>query len=109
MSDEDWEQGFAKSIGIFLNGEAISSTDRFGDRIVDDTFYCIVSASELDLDWMLPPERWGRAWEVWLDTSEPTTVRPSSPGRRVGAGEIISVTSRSLMILRRSDPSHTGN
>jgi isoamylase len=109
MTDEDWEQGFAKSIGIFLNGEAISSTDRFGDRIVDDTFYCIVSASELDLDWVLPPERWGRTWEVWLDTAESTRVRPSSPGPRVDAGDVLTVTARSLMLLRRIDPARSAS
>jgi isoamylase len=46
MSDDDWETGFARSVGVFVNGESIQTTDLFGGRIVDDTFLVILNASE---------------------------------------------------------------
>ncbi len=74
MSDNDWENGYAKAIGVLLDGEAISTPDRFGGRVVDDTFYVMFNASELDLPWTLPSKlraaaRHGEPWVVQLDTS----------------------------------------
>ncbi|MDQ1356266.1 MAG: isoamylase, partial [Acidimicrobiaceae bacterium] len=37
MSEDDWQEGYAKSMAVFLNGEAIPGPDNRGDRIVDDT------------------------------------------------------------------------
>ncbi len=54
MSDNDWDNGYAKAVGVLLDGEAISTPDRFGGRVVDDTFYVMLNASELDLPWTLP-------------------------------------------------------
>ena len=35
MSDEDWGAGFAKSLGVFLNGDEIPSVDAAGRRVLD--------------------------------------------------------------------------
>jgi glycogen operon protein len=37
MSDDDWQTGFAKSLGVFLNGEGLTAPDREGNRVVDDS------------------------------------------------------------------------
>ena len=44
MTDEDWEAGFARSIGVFLNGDAIPDPGPRGERIVDDSFYVLFNA-----------------------------------------------------------------
>jgi isoamylase len=44
MSEEQWTQVFAKSLGVFLNGEAIASRGPQGDRIRDDSFYVLFNA-----------------------------------------------------------------
>ncbi|MGH9071643.1 MAG: glycogen debranching protein GlgX, partial [Acidimicrobiales bacterium] len=38
MGDADWQQGYAHAMGVFLNGDAIPSTDMRGERVVGDTF-----------------------------------------------------------------------
>jgi hypothetical protein len=38
MSDSDWEAGFARSVGVFLNGSGITDRDRRGRRITDESF-----------------------------------------------------------------------
>jgi glycogen operon protein len=38
MSQEDWDNGWARSLGIFLNGAAIPTPDRRGNRVRDDSF-----------------------------------------------------------------------
>ena len=37
MTEEDWQTGFAKSLGVFLNGDGIDTPGPRGERIVDDS------------------------------------------------------------------------
>jgi glycogen operon protein len=77
MSDNDWDNGYAKSVGVLLNGSAISTPDAFGGRVVDDSFLLLFNASELDLPWTLPADslwpgsdsRGPNPWMVELDSA----------------------------------------
>ncbi|MFN3216255.1 MAG: glycogen debranching protein GlgX [Acidimicrobiales bacterium] len=97
MTEADWDSSFAQSVGVFINGAAMATPDRYGRRIVDDTFMVLFNASDGDLDWKLPTRRWGAAWEVEL-----STVSPPLRGRH-RAGTRMAVTSRSIAVLRRDD------
>jgi glycogen operon protein len=37
MQPEDWESGFGRAVGVFLNGDGIRERDRRGEEIVDRT------------------------------------------------------------------------
>ena len=37
MSEQDWQAGFAKSLGVFLNGDAIPTSDERGERVRDES------------------------------------------------------------------------
>jgi glycogen operon protein len=110
MSDENWDSGHAKSVGVFMNGAGIRSTDQYGSRILDDTFMVLFNASELDLEWRTPTARWGARWVVVLDSADPVAGSADASSRYVDAGGTLPVTSRSLVLLRQTDaaptPSH---
>jgi len=95
MSDNDWDNGFAKSVGVLLDGDAIATPDPFGTRVVDDTFLLLFNASELDLPWTLPAALGQRDWVVELDTA--TVLAPGSP---VAADAAVTVIQRSLLVVR---------
>jgi glycogen operon protein len=100
MSEHDWANGYARAIGVLLDGEAISTPDRFGGRVVDDTFYVVLNASELDLPWTLPSKRRRAArradpWAVELDTS--LTHEPASS---LASDTTLTVIQRSVVVLR---------
>ncbi|MGA1439012.1 MAG: glycogen debranching protein GlgX [Ilumatobacteraceae bacterium] len=103
MSDGDWEQGHAKSVGVFMNGASIQATDQFGGRIVDDTFFLIFNASELSLDWRMPAAGWGTEWTIDLDSSDPRLGQYPQEGHpsTIGAGAVIPVLDRTAIVLRR--------
>ena len=103
MSDDDWDSGYAKSVGVFMNGQSIQATDPYGGRVVDDTFLVLFNASEFDLDWALPDDRWGTWWVVDLDSADPHVGTPDRPTLYGRAGDPIIVTSRSLQVLRRTE------
>jgi glycogen operon protein len=98
MAEEHWGEGFAKAMGIFLNGEAIASLDARGERVVDDNFYVLYNAHYEPLTFVVPKGEWGREWRVVLDTREPL---PKEQERIYTPAEEISVESRSLKVLRR--------
>jgi isoamylase len=61
--------GFAKSLGVFLNGRAIPTPDERGERIYDESFYVIFNAHHEALPFTLPDERWGTSWVTVFDTA----------------------------------------
>ncbi|MCA1561085.1 MAG: glycogen debranching enzyme [Acidobacteria bacterium] len=85
MSEEHWNQGFAKSLGVFLNGQAIPTRNSRGERIIDDSFYVLFNAHSEALDFTLPPADFGRFWGVELDTGAEPDGRTYEPGATVRA------------------------
>jgi isoamylase len=97
MAEEHWGEGFAKAVGVFLNGEAIDDPDPRGERIVDDSFYVLSNAHHEPLRFVLPKENWGKDWTPVLDTAG-TQTEEQQPYK---AGEEVGVEARSLKVLRR--------
>jgi isoamylase len=98
MTQEDWNGGFAKALGVFLNGEGIQSPDARGERVVDESFYVLFNAHHEPLQFTLPKRDWGDEWVVVLDTARST---PKAEEQRQKAGQEVPVESRSLKVLRR--------
>ncbi len=97
MTEDDWSAGFAKSLAVFLNGSAISEPGSRGEHQSDDSFYLMFNAHHGELDFTLPPEDYGEAWEAVLDTAEPDVG-----GRKAyRSGEQVRMIDRSMMVLRR--------
>ncbi len=69
---------------MFLNGEAIPTTDAYGGRIVDDSFFVMFNASDIDLPWTVPSGTWAREWVVELDTDLDPRARHGGGRRLVG-------------------------
>jgi glycogen operon protein len=102
MSDEDWKAGFAKSLGVFLNGEAIPSTDERGERVLDDTFYVMFNSHHEAVTFTLPEARWGDRWSEMLNTCETADqMSEDHVGHELDAGAEIVVQPLSAMLLRR--------
>ncbi|NDU73483.1 glycogen debranching protein GlgX [Actinomadura sp. DSM 109109] len=98
MTDQDWNVGFAKCLGAFLNGDAITEPDPRGRRVRDDSFLLLVNAGSEPVEFTLPGPEYGERWEFALDTDEPGTVgeRP-----RLKARDVVTVRDRALLVLRR--------
>jgi len=97
MSDEDWDTWFAKSLGVFLNGQAIPSRDAQGQPIVDDSFYLMFNAHHEAVEFRLPGEAWGHEWQVELDTS----AEGAPPADGLPAFGSYNVQPRTLAVARR--------
>ncbi|MGH3387530.1 MAG: glycogen debranching protein GlgX [Actinomadura sp.] len=99
MTDDDWQTGYAKSLGVFLNGDAITEPDPRGQRVRDDSFLLLINAHSEDIRFTMPGPEFGEHWEFALDTADPWS---EPPGRTpVKARDQVEVAGRSLVVLRR--------
>jgi isoamylase len=105
MAEDDWKAGFAKSLAVFLNGDAIATTDMFGERVTDDSYYLIFNAHHEPLQFTLPDSGFAQSWLKVLDTNEPPRKRDRRRGEEeLAAGAKIQVGARSIIVLERAEP-----
>ncbi len=99
MAEEDWTHSDARTVSVFLNGDAIAEPDRLGRRVVDDSFLIILNAAADAVPVTLPPAEYGEAWTVVLDTSG-----DRGAGGGFAADDTVDLPGRSILVLsRRSD------
>jgi glycogen operon protein len=98
MEDADWETGFAKSLTVFLNGNAITEPGPRSEPITDDSFLLMFNAAEHDVEFIIPPAEYGERWVTELDTAVP---RRAGDPPRVKSRDTVQLMHRSLLVLRR--------
>jgi isoamylase len=96
MDQQDWDHSYARSVMVFLNGDAIPEGDRRGEPIVDDSFLLLLNAHHDVLDFTVPAAEYGESWDVVLDTDGTVDV-----GDALTPGDTIPVTGRSVIVLTR--------
>jgi glycogen operon protein len=101
MTDDDWQSGFARTVGMFLNGDAIPTPDARGEPIRDHSFLLLFNAHFETMPFRLPTSAWGERWEKVIDTNDP--VPDLRDHQKLRAGEEVAVQAYSLVVLRRSD------
>ncbi|MGV9374624.1 glycogen debranching protein GlgX [Nonomuraea sp. NPDC003707] len=100
MTAGDWHIGYAKSLMVYLNGEAITEPGPRGERIVDDSFLLLINAHHENMSFTLPGEECGTGWVPVLDTSH-ETMEDAFVDEGWQAGDLVAVTARSLQVLRQ--------
>ncbi len=71
MTDEGWNAGFVRAIGMRLAGDAITQVDERGERLAGDTLLVLFSADGQDLAFAFAPQNGERQWELLFDTADP--------------------------------------
>jgi isoamylase len=97
MSEQDWHEGYAKSLAVFLNGDALLEVDSDGTSIGDDSFLLFFNAHHEPVTFVLPPASFGTTWSGVVDT--PTPLGASD--RCLAAGESTMIASRAVLVLSR--------
>jgi len=96
MDDHQWQQDFARSLGVFLNGRGISSTDHQGRHIVDDSLLMLFNAHWEPVEFALPGPRFGLRWRREMTTAQAEWL---ADGEIHEAGGTVVVEARSLVLL----------
>jgi glycogen operon protein len=96
MPEQNWSHDFAKSLGIFLNGEGIRTVGPKGEQTTDNSFYLMFNGHYEDLDFVLPSKKYGSKWIKVIDTHENLFTEE---GESYKPGQSIKVSSRSVVLL----------
>ncbi|MER7409586.1 MULTISPECIES: glycogen debranching protein GlgX [Streptomyces] len=99
MKQRDWQAAQARSLTVFLNGNAISEPGERGERITDDSFLLLFNAHDEARDFVVPADH-GSGWKVIVDTARERAYR-GDEGETVPAGGRLPLTDRSMVVLRR--------
>ncbi|MGJ5676515.1 MAG: glycogen debranching protein GlgX [Nostochopsis sp.] len=98
MTEEQWNDGFTKAIGIFLNGEEIATPGPKGERIIDENFLLFFNAHYEMVEFIIPARLQDWEWLTIIDTTKPRFVQR---GKRYIEDKPIQVEARSLVMLQR--------
>ncbi|WP_030505404.1 glycogen debranching protein GlgX [Microbispora rosea] len=99
MTDGDWHTGYAKSLAVYVNGDAISEPGPRGERITDETFLLLINAHHENLTFALPGPELGAAWRPVLDTAD-EDVRDDPYAEEILPAEAkVCLADRSMRVL----------
>jgi glycogen operon protein len=96
MAAEEWTNGFTRSLGLRLAGDAIEEVDESGRPIRDDTFLLLFNAHHEPVDFVLPAHRPRVRWDLVLDTRDWATA-----ARAFRVGDAYPLEARSVALLRQ--------
>ena len=98
MSDEAWSQDFAKSVGIFMNGQALHERNGKNERILDDNFIWLLNASHVPVEFSFPQDAVPENWSRVFDTNETWPQNES----QIDLKKSYTLAPRSTVLLRQS-------
>ena len=98
MSDQDWNAGYARCLGMGLPGSQIDETDAQGEPIVSGSFLILLNAHEKSVSFRLAARVQDQNWELVFDTSN-TKMTPQILGRLAE----YPLQPRSVAVLRRQN------
>jgi isoamylase len=107
MLPEDWDAGFGRALGVFLNGDGIRGRDARGQRITDLNFLIYFNAHDDVVEFTLPGIDYADAWETVVDTAG-----EGADSEPVKATATIPIPAKAIVVLRACttphvEPDHT--
>jgi isoamylase len=97
MTEENWQQDFAKTIGIFLNGLGLRCLGANGEKLTDDNFYIMFNAYHEPVEFNIPAEKFGCFWIKIIDTYKGIVC---DKGKTHKPCENITVQGNSIIMLQ---------
>jgi isoamylase len=97
MTQDDWQQGYVRCLGVRLAGDRIQEKDHLGNENRDDTFLILMNAHHEAIQFTLPEHPTGIHWQLILDTTQdviPARAPLSAEGNRY------DLQGRSLAVLQ---------
>jgi glycogen operon protein len=103
MTDEAWNAGFVKCLGVRLAGDVIAELDERGEPVTGDTLLLLLNAHHEPIPFTLPAARAEHTWERLLDTADPAAEATAIPG-----GQQYALQGRSVVVLRTKEVEEPG-
>ena len=100
MQEQDWKDGLAKSLMVFLNGQGIDALGYQGEKVVDDSFYILFNAHHENIPFKLPMLR--KEAGEWLKVIDTVSGCVEEKGCcAIKDGDTIEVEGHSIIVLKQ--------
>jgi glycogen operon protein len=98
MTDAEWRESQARSLGMYLSGEGLSETDDKGRPLSDATFLVLFNAHDKAVRFRLPDFEAGSRWLMVVDTA---FLDGLARGGATAGGAWYMVHDRALVLLQQ--------
>jgi isoamylase len=96
MSEADWNEHFARSVGMYIVGRALIDVDSRGRPLTDQDLLLLFNAHHEPIDFALPEPG---AWSLQMDTATADGEPDPQPQPRASS---LTLEARSLAVLTRA-------
>jgi isoamylase len=104
MTDEEWNNSFARSLGLQMSGLLEGEYDAQGRPEVDDDFLLLFNADQEEVTFQIPPFPEEARWEVFMDTAYSAGLKPDG---FLKPGSVYTLRPRSMAVLVNGHPRET--
>jgi isoamylase len=104
MTDEEWNNSFARSLGLHMSGLLEGEYDAQGRPEVDDDFLLLFNADQEEVTFQIPPFPEEARWEVFMDTAYSAGLKPDG---FLKPGGVYTMKPRSMAVLVNGHPRET--
>ncbi|HKU85844.1 MAG TPA: glycogen debranching enzyme GlgX, partial [Casimicrobiaceae bacterium] len=101
MTEQEWTNGFARCLGVYLAGDVLGETDGRGAPVTDDDFIVLFNAHDGAIPFTLPA-RDGFGWIVLVDTARDDGLLAEGTYQ---SATVYPLEARSLVLLQKVSPS----
>ena len=98
MTDGEWRESHARSLGVYLAGEGLNETDEKGRALSDETFLVLFNSHADEVPFRLPELSPDSRWLLIMDTAYADGL---APGGATAAGGVYAVHGRSIVLLQQ--------
>ena len=78
MTDQEWTQEQARTLGVVLSGSAVDEVDERGQLTTDENFVLLMNADHQEVPFTLPTVASGMTWITLVDTSLESARTPGT-------------------------------
>ena len=96
MTEQEWGQGHARALAVFLSGDGLNEVDGRGRAVRDDSFVMLFNADANPVAFTLPTDLGLSGGELLIDTS--TVAMPSDV--RIASAAPYTLPGRALALIR---------
>lgn len=98
MTQDEWNAGWVRCLGMRLSGRTLNDVDRHGELISDESFLFCLNPHHERIQFFLPPCTSACNWEAILDTRD----RAFSSSARLKAGDFYDMLEHSAVLFRET-------
>ncbi len=90
MTGADWNAGYAKSLAVCVNGDAITEPGPRGERITDADFILLLNAHSDPVKFRIPPDVGSpdSSWQIVVNTGSPRALAVTGSGAVVAGAAV---------------------